>query len=90
MAASFAIATSPEAWPSAGPAATPSTAPPATRASPPFMPRERNSPRLVVVVIPRTSALSFCRSGVGYGGGREADHGSGGIPNVRGVRATDP
>src|SRR5690349_20963550 len=58
------MATSPDAWPSAGPAATPRTAPPATSASPPFIPRVRNSPRLVVIVIPAHLRWVAVRGGI--------------------------
>src|SRR5687767_7067373 len=52
VAASMAMSASPPPWAAAGAAEVASSAPPATRAMPPLAPRDRNSPRFSVVVMP--------------------------------------
>src|SRR5215207_4043804 len=70
--ARLAMSASPPVWAPAGAVEAARSVPPATRAIPPLAPRERNSPRFSVVVMPSPNAAS-----------RAPDHA--GRPPARGV-----
>src|SRR5215203_1331528 len=91
VAASLAMSASPPLWAPAGAVEAARSVPPATRAIPPLAPRERNSPRFSVVVMPSPNAASRAPDHAGRPPARQVSSGARDERQLPGARqALDP